>query len=73
MYAIRSYYAFERDTKAIEALLDNYKTEAARVLQELDKILASPSNFLDLAKFRAERDLLEAKLGLNTQQLVKIV
>lgn len=63
--------SFERDTKAIEALLDNYKTEAARVLHELDKILASPSNFLDLAKFRAERDLLEAKLGLNTQQLVK--
>lgn len=43
--------SFERDTKAIEALLDNYKTEAARVLHELDKILASPSNFLTLPSF----------------------
>lgn len=63
--------SFERDSKAIATLLDNYKTEAARVLQEMGKILASPSKFLDVAKFQSERDLLEAKLDLNTQQLVK--
>lgn len=63
--------SFERDSKAIGSLLDNYKTEAARVLQELGQILASPSKFLDVAKFQSERDLLEAKLSLNTQQLVK--
>lgn len=63
--------SFERDSKAIGALLDNYKTEAARVLQELEQILASPPKFLDVGKFHGERDLLEAKLSLNTQQLVK--
>ncbi|MCK9987120.1 MAG: hypothetical protein AzoDbin1_03592 [Azoarcus sp.] len=63
--------SFERDSKAIGSLLDKYKTEAARVLQELGQILASPSKFLDVAKFQSERDLLQAKLSLNTQQLVK--
>ncbi|AWI78508.1 AAA family ATPase [Parazoarcus communis] len=63
--------SFERDSKAIGALLDNYKTEATRVLQELGQISASPSKFLDVAKFQSERDFLEAKLSLNTQQLVR--
>lgn len=63
--------SFERDSKAIGGLLDNYKTEAARVLQELGNILASPSKFLDVGKLQGERDLLEARLSLNTQQLVK--
>lgn len=63
--------SFERDSKAIRSLLDNYKTEAARVLQELAQILAAPSKFLNVEKFRGERDLLEAKLRLNAQQLSK--
>jgi len=63
--------SFERDSKSIASLLDNYKTEAARVLQELGEILAAPSKFLDVEKFRGERDLLEAKLRLNAQQLIK--
>lgn len=63
--------SFERDSKAIALLLDNYKTEAARVLQELGQILAAPSKFLDVEKLRGERDLLEAKLRLNAQQLIK--
>jgi wobble nucleotide-excising tRNase len=63
--------SFERDSKAIASLLDNYKTEAACVLQELGQISASPSKFLDVGKFRGEKDLLEAKLRLNVQQLVK--
>jgi wobble nucleotide-excising tRNase len=63
--------SFERDSKAIALLLDNYKTEAARVLQELGQILAAPSKFLDVEKLRGERDLLEAKLRLNEQQLIK--
>lgn len=63
--------SFERDSKAIGSLLDNYKSDATRVLQELGQILTLPSKFLDVPKFRSERDLLEAKLSLNTQQLVK--
>lgn len=63
--------SFERDSKAIALLLDNYKTEAARVLHELGQILATPSKFLDVEKFRGERELLEAKLRLNAQQLIK--
>lgn len=63
--------SFERASKSIGSLLDNYKTEMARVLQELGQILASPPKFLEVAKFQSERDLLAAKLSLNTQQLVK--
>lgn len=63
--------SFERDSKAIAALLGNYKTDAARILQELGKILVTPSKFLDVEKFRSERDLLEARLRLNEQQLIK--
>lgn len=63
--------SFERDSKAIALLLDNYKIEAARILQELGHILAAPSKFLDVEKFRGEHDLLEAKLRLNEQQLIK--
>ncbi|MCG2585293.1 AAA family ATPase [Massilia sp. TS11] len=63
--------SFERDSKAIAALLDNYTTDTDRVLQELGQILAAPSKFLDAAKFKSERDLLEAKLRLNVQQLIK--
>ncbi len=63
--------AFERDSKAIALLLDNYKTEAARVVRDLRQILESPSKFLDIEKFRGECDLLDAKLRLNVQQLIK--
>lgn len=63
--------SFERDSKAIALLIDNYKTETIRVLQELEHILAAPSTFLDVEKFRGERDLLESKLRLNAQQLIK--
>lgn len=63
--------SFERDSKAITLLLDNYKTEADRILQELGQILAVPTKFLDVEKIRGERDLLEAKLRLNAQQLIK--
>ncbi len=63
--------SFERDSKAIALLLDNYKTEATRVLQDMGQILTAPSKFLDMERFRSERDFLEAKLRLNTQQLIK--
>lgn len=63
--------SFERDSKAITLLLDNYKTEAARIIQDLKQVLEAPCNFLDVEKFRGERDLLEAKLRLNAQQLIK--
>lgn len=63
--------SFERDSTAIALLLNNYQTEIDRVLQELGNILAAPSKFLDVDKLRGERDLLEAKLRLNVQQLIK--
>lgn len=63
--------SFERDSRAITVLLDSYKSEGARVLQEAGQILATPSNFLDVKKFKSELDLLDAKLRLNTQQLNK--
>lgn len=63
--------SFERNSKTIALLLNNYTTETERVLQALGQILAAPSKFLDVEKFRGERDLLEARLRLNAQQLMK--
>lgn len=62
---------FERDAAAIKVLLDNYTIETARILHDLTQILVIPYKFLDVEKLRNERDLLEVKLRLNEQQLVK--
>lgn len=71
--ALSEYFneTFERDSKVIGALLDSYKTDSARALQELQQIIATPSKFLDEERLKGERDLLEAKLRLNEQQLIK--
>lgn len=71
-HSLNEYFneSFVRDSKAIEELLENHKTAATRTLQELEQILSSPFKFLDVAMFQGERDLLEAKISLNIQQLV---
>ena len=60
---------FVTDSKAIDDLATNYATEAARIQQQLDAIIASPSRFLEVEKLKAEKDLLDAKVALNNQRL----
>lgn len=61
--------AFETDSKAIEELSTNYKTEAARIQQQIAQIIAAPPKFLDAAKLKAEKDLLDSLVTINIQRL----
>jgi wobble nucleotide-excising tRNase len=63
--------AFDNDSKTIATLLNDYKTESARVLQALERIASAKPKFIDLDKLQSEIDLLRAKVDLNIQQLVK--
>ena len=60
---------FEKDTKAIEQLLTDYKTESQRLQQSIQAILNAPSKFLDAEKLKAEKDLLDSKVRINIQQI----
>lgn len=60
---------FVADNKAIDNLATDYATEAARIQQQLASSIASPSKFLDVEKFKAEKELLDARIALNNQRL----
>lgn len=62
---------FEKDTKAIEQLLTDYKTESERLQQSIQFILNAPPKFLDADKLKAEKDLLDSKVRINIQQIEK--
>jgi len=61
---------FEADTKVIDDLLTNYKTDSERLNQQLDSIITNPSKFLDIEKLKAEKELLDSKISSNIQKLV---
>lgn len=60
---------FVTESKAIDTLATNYAIEAARVQQQLETIIASSSEFLDVEKLKAEKELFDAKITLNNQRL----
>jgi wobble nucleotide-excising tRNase len=62
---------FEKDTKAIQQLLTDYKTESQRLQQSIQMILNAPSKFLELEKLKAEKELLDSKIRINIQQIEK--
>ena len=47
----------------------NYATDAARLQQQLAAIFVAPSKFLDVVKLKAENDLLDSKVTINSQRL----
>ena len=61
---------FEADSKAINNLITNYKTDSDRLQQEIDSIIAIPSKFLDVDKMKAEKQILDSRLTVNEQRLV---
>lgn len=61
--------AFVQDTKTIETLVTNYNTDAERLLQQLDSIIAAPSRFFDVERLKEERELLNSKLTINKQRI----
>ena len=60
---------FETDTKAINDLVTNYKTESDRLLLQIASIMSIPSKYLDVEKLIAEKELLKTKVTVNIQQL----
>ncbi len=60
---------FESDSKAIDDLATNYAAEATRIQQALSSIIASASQFLDVEKLKAEKELLDVRITLNNQRL----
>jgi wobble nucleotide-excising tRNase len=61
--------AFLTDSKAIDNLATNYAIDATRLQQQLATIIASPYKFLDVEKLKAEKELLDTKITLNTQRI----
>ena len=60
---------FEADSKAINDLSNNYKTNSSRLQQQLASIISSPSKFLNIEKLTAESSLLDSRLAINIQRL----
>ncbi len=60
---------FLSDSKAIDDLITNYATDAARLQQQLANIIAAPSKFLDIEKLKMEKELLDSKVIINNQRL----
>lgn len=60
---------FLQDSKLIRDLADNYKTDSERLQQQLSLIIAAPGSFLDVAKLKEEKELLDSKLTINEQRI----
>ncbi len=61
--------AFETDSKAIDELSTNYRTDSARIQQQIAEIIAAPPKFLDVEKLKAEKELLDSRVTINMQRL----
>lgn len=60
---------FLTDTKAIDDLATDYRTDAERVVQQLESIMVTPSKFLDVERLKEEKELLSSKLTINNQRI----
>ncbi|HEY9098997.1 MAG TPA: AAA family ATPase [Thiobacillus sp.] len=70
-HSLNEYFdeTFVTDIKAIDELLANYTTDAARLQQQIATVIATPSRFLDIEKLKTEKDLLDSKITINRQRL----
>ncbi len=62
---------FVTDSKSIDDLATNYATEVGRIQQQLARIIATPSRFLDVERLQAEKALFDTKIKLNNQRLAE--
>jgi wobble nucleotide-excising tRNase len=61
--------SFEKDCKSIDDLIIKYETDSKRLQDLIVLIEASPSQFLDSEKLRAQKDLLDSKIRANIHWL----
>lgn len=62
---------FVTDTKAIDDLSSNYRTDAERLQHQIDGIIATPSRFINVDKLKSEKQLLDSKITINIQRLAE--
>jgi wobble nucleotide-excising tRNase len=60
---------FETDSRAIDVLMDEYKTDAERLHRQMVSLADVPTEFLDVDALRAESVLLDSQIALNEQRL----
>lgn len=63
--------AFVADSKAVDALVSDYSTDADRLQQQLSTIIAASSKYLDAEKLKAEKALLDSRIASNKQRLAQ--
>lgn len=63
--------AFIADSKAVDALVSDYSTDADRLQQHLSLIIAAPSQYLDVEGLKREKALLDSRIASNKQRLVQ--
>lgn len=61
--------AFLMDTITINKLATDYQTDAERIQQQLGLIIGTTCKFLDVAKLKEEKELLDSKLMINGQRI----
>jgi wobble nucleotide-excising tRNase len=61
--------AFEADSREIDELITNYTSDSTRLQQAVAAIISTHSKFLDVEKLKAEKELLDSRITINTQKL----
>lgn len=61
--------SFEKDSKAIDELIVNYKSYAARLQQKIAEIISKSYRFLNIEKLKLEKQLLDSLIAGNLQKL----
>jgi wobble nucleotide-excising tRNase len=61
--------AFEVDNNAINTILKDYSTDASRLQQQIQGLIDIPSEFIDIEKLKAEKQILDSRLIVNIQRL----
>lgn len=63
--------AFIADSKAVDALVSDYSTDADRLQQHLSTIITAPPQYLDVEKLKAEKALLDSRISSSKQRLAQ--
>ncbi|NDU92584.1 MAG: AAA family ATPase [Ferrovum sp.] len=61
--------SFVAGSKAIDDLVTNYASDAARLQQQITQIIFTSSRFLNVEKLKAEKSLLDSIVTINVQRL----
>ncbi len=71
--SLKEYFdeAFEKDTRAINRLVKDYKEYSERLQIHLDEILKATPKFLNSTDFNSNKEVLDARIALNIQRIAE--